>query len=266
MSRFVIIAFLILAFAGHAMAQTAAAEQLGSRTARAGFRNEDEIASKFSNWKTDPEARSWLAFMGYRADVIRSVTASKPHGEKADVVITVETPSGRRSEGISIKLVSTANGFNQIDKRWLRSYAALWNMPGDVRTALSYYVGETAPRARGRDAERMYLDELEPKERDAVVRFFSSHKAEVLNTLFGGEGEFAAGWMLVAQKASPTPRWVLRRMEYVTRSFGEGPVEITRQGNLKIGRVTMQRKGGDAGRESAKMLQFKVNPALLFDK
>ena len=34
-------------------------------------------------------------------------------------------------------------------------------------------------------------------------------------------------------------------------------------GNLKIGRVTMQRKGGDGGRETAKMLQFKINPALL---
>lgn len=27
----------------------------------------------------------------------------------------------------------------------------------------------------------------------------------------------------------------------------------------------MQRKGGDGGRESAKMLQFKINPAELFD-
>jgi len=27
----------------------------------------------------------------------------------------------------------------------------------------------------------------------------------------------------------------------------------------------MQRKGGDGGRESSKMLQFKINPCLLFD-
>jgi R.HinP1I restriction endonuclease len=26
----------------------------------------------------------------------------------------------------------------------------------------------------------------------------------------------------------------------------------------------MQRKGGDGGRETARMLQFKINPALLF--
>ena len=38
-----------------------------------------------------------------------------------------------------------------------------------------------------------------------------------------------------------------------------------RDGNLRIGRITMQRKGGDAGRATAKMLQFKINPVLLFD-
>lgn len=34
---------------------------------------------------------------------------------------------------------------------------------------------------------------------------------------------------------------------------------------LKLGRVTVQRKGGDGGRKTANMLQFKVNPTELFD-
>ena len=34
---------------------------------------------------------------------------------------------------------------------------------------------------------------------------------------------------------------------------------------MKIGRITMQRKGGDAGRDTAKMLQFKVDPTELFN-
>lgn len=33
---------------------------------------------------------------------------------------------------------------------------------------------------------------------------------------------------------------------------------------LKIGKITMQRKGSDAGRETAKMLQFKINSIELF--
>ena len=47
--------------------------------------------------------------------------------------------------------------------------------------------------------------------------------------------------------------------------YGNGNIEITKQGNFKIGRITMQRKGGDNGRDTAKMLQFKINPAELFD-
>jgi len=37
------------------------------------------------------------------------------------------------------------------------------------------------------------------------------------------------------------------------------------RGNFRIGRITKQRKGGDGGRPTANMLQFKINPAELFD-
>ncbi len=40
---------------------------------------------------------------------------------------------------------------------------------------------------------------------------------------------------------------------------------VCQQGNIKIGNITMQRKGGDSGRKTAQMLQFKRNPAELFD-
>jgi len=41
----------------------------------------------------------------------------------------------------------------------------------------------------------------------------------------------------------------------------EGTIEITRNANLKIGRTIIQRKGGDNDRDTAKLLQFKINPA-----
>jgi len=46
--------------------------------------------------------------------------------------------------------------------------------------------------------------------------------------------------------------------------FGGGEVRITHRGSLRIGKITMQRKGGDAGRDTSKMLQFKINPMELF--
>jgi hypothetical protein len=241
----------------------------GSEIAKAGFRNEDEIRDKFNNWRSDEDAKKWLVAMNYDLTAIEEVAAGKPHGEKADVEVRIRTKAGEKVEGISIKLVSSPNGFNQIDKRWLATYAKKWKMPDEVLTALKYFVGESAPiktpAGSLRSEMRMYLNELEPAQRDSVVAFFTSHKDEIVSDLIQGDGTHAAGWMMVALKASEKPRWALRSSADAARFFGDGKVEITRAGNLKIGRITMQRKGGDGGRETAKMLQFKINPVQLFD-
>ena len=111
----------------------------------------------------------------------------------------------------------------------------------------------------------MYLNELDAATQKAVIDFFTANKEMIVSDLFAGDGEHAAGWIMVALKSSDKPRWVLRTDAYAIKFYSEGNVELTRNGNLKIGRITVQRKGGDGGRESAKMLQFKINPALLFE-
>ncbi len=236
----------------------------GSKTAKDGFHNEDEIRNKFDHWVTDGDARAWLAAMNHDPAEIESVTTSKPHGEKADVEVTVRTKAGETVDRISIKLVSSPNGFNQIDKRWLANYAEMWNMPRDVFEALSVYVGETPPRAQSRDSKRMYLDELDEKTQASVVDFFSTHKDEIVSDFLAGDGDHAADWMMVTYKTIDGPRWVIRSSFDAIKYFGSGDVRITKKGNLKIGRITMQRKGGDNGRSTANMLQFKINPVELF--
>ena len=42
-------------------------------------------------------------------------------------------------------------------------------------------------------------------------------------------------------------------------------MKFTEKGNIRLGNITLQRKGGDNGAESANMLQFKANPMMLFD-
>ena len=79
-----------------------------------------------------------------------------------------------------------------------------------------------------------------------------------------GRGEFHAEWILVILKTANEFDWVLKSMNYAMNYFGNGDIVITNQGNIKIGNITMQRKGGDGGRPSANMLQFKINPAKLF--
>lgn len=239
--------------------------ELGSKTAKDGFKNEDEIRDKFNDWKMDSDARNWLTAMNYRIADIQNFAAAKPHGEKADVEVRVTTKAGEKKEGISIKLVSSPNGFNQIDKRWLATYAKMWKMPANVHTALKFFVGETPPIRPSRDPKRMYLNEFDPEVQKSIIDFFTAHKEEIVSDLFAGDGLHAAGWVMVAFKATQNTRWVIRSSTDTIKYFGDGKVEMTRAGNLKIGRITMQRKGGDGGRETAKMMQFKINPVQLFD-
>ena len=262
----VIVAGALSFVLGQSTAPRKTSVELGSRTAKQGFRNEDEIKAKFENWSADSDAKAWLATMGYKTSEVQSVTAIKPHGEKSDIEVTVKTRSDARTEGISIKLVSSPNGFNQIDKRWLSQYAAMWKMPPDVQQALKLFVGETPPTRKGRSAERMFLNEIDESARKVVISFFETHKADIVSDLFQGDGRYSADWVMVALKATENTRWTLQRVDDVIRFYSDGPVVLTSGGNLKIGRITMQRKGGDGGRDTAKMLQFKINPALLLSR
>lgn len=246
--------------------------ELGSRIAKGGFQNEDDIRDKFNHWEQDEDARAWLAEMKFDLSEVTEVQATKPHGQKADVELTVKTKNKVSREGISIKLVSNPRGFNQIDKRWLKTYAQMWAMPSEVHEALKLFVGENRSVKPGRDPNRLYLNELDDATQQAVIDFFQRHRKQIISDLFAGDGEHAAGWMLVTLKESDKTqssssrkmRWMLCTSLTAADFFGEGPVQITAAGNLKIGRITMQRKGGDNGRDSANMLQFKINPVDLF--
>ncbi len=240
----------------------------GSRTAKAGFSNEDDIVIKFNNWKEDPDAQIWLELMCYKFDEIERVEAVKLHGYKTDVQvqIAIHLKKAISAENISIKLVSNNTGFNQIDKRWVKSYVEMWNIPEDITLILQKYTGESKSDKKDlRDPRRMFFDEMLPEEVEKVIKFFNKKKVLIVSDLIKGKGVFSANWMLVALKLDSEIKWILKSINYALNVFSEGDVFITKQGNLRIGKISMQRKGGDNGRDTAKMLQFKVNPLLLFD-
>ena len=240
--------------------------EIGSRTAKSGFSNEDDIVDKFNSFQSDPEASIWLHQMGHPFKLVRHVRAKKISRFKADVLVHVERTDSRVvTEGISIKLLTGKSGFNQIDKRWVDRYKDLWAIPEDVVDLLKRYVGEIVPTGKVRDLRRQSLDEMSSEERSRIISFFESNRELVLRDILEGTGENKADWMLVTQRNDDETKWRLVPMARVVEFFGSGPIETTKLGVLRIGKVTMQRKGGDGGRESAKMLQFKINPAQLFD-
>jgi DNA-cytosine methyltransferase len=243
----------------------------GSTTAKNGFRNEDFTVDEFNNWQNSELAQLWLKAMDYNLDDIESVRATKVKGSyKADIQVEIKIEIKLKSltdiQNLQVKLVSNPKGFNQIDKRWLKNYNELWNIPSDVYELLQYFTGELPPKINNpRDKRRMFADEFLKEEQEKLLDFFKENKTLIINDILKGRGKFSAEWMLVILKLknSDTIKWALEPINKVLNHFGNGEVIITPRGSFKIGNITIQRKGGDNGRERANMLQFKINPVEL---
>src|SRR5690554_4408163 len=243
-------------------------QKLGSNTAKNGFKNEDDIVEKFNNWKNDTDAQEWLILMSYKLSEIEFVEAIKISRRKTDVQVqvTIKLKKAIDVQNLQVKLVSNPKGFNQIDKRWVDSYTELWNIPENILSILKRYTGEVSPSITNlKDNRRMFASEFTQNEQSIMVKWLEANKSLIVSDILKGRGPFAAEWMLVAQKSLRDSRWILKPMNFCMNYFGNGEIEITPRGNFKIGRITMQRKGGDGGRKTAQMLQFKINPAELFD-
>lgn len=242
-------------------------QELGSLTARNGFLNEGDVVSKFNNWHNDEDARAWLCLMGYLLNEVESVNAEKVHGYKTDVQVqvTIKLKNLIDAQNIQVKLVSNKSGFNQIDKRWVDKYAELWQMPDEIKSILKRYTGEDKPTiATPKDYRRMYVHEFTDEEQQLILKWLEENKSLIVSDILKGRGQFAAEWMLVIQKVGKISNWILKPMNFCLNHFGNGAIEVTGRGNFKLGKITMQRKGGDGGRPTANMLQFKINPITLF--
>ncbi len=274
---------------------------IGSQTAKGGFINEKAICKKINNWKNDNEAKQWLKIMGYDIKQIDSIEAihiptrlKKTDIErfglredfaeimrfkKADAQLRIKIVIGDivKIENLSLKKVTlrkdkSTSGFNQIDKRWVDSYQQIRNFDDNVAYSLKLFTGEIKPpteiasKTKLREKRRIYLNELPEHLRNKIVAFFKNNKILVVSDILKGRGGLSANWMLVTRydEIQDTTEWTLRDINTTMNFFGYGDVYVSKKGSLRIGRITMQRKGGDAGRPTSNMLQFKIKPCELF--
>ena len=244
-------------------------EQLqGSQTAKNGFKNEDDIVDKFNNWNQDDDAKKWLLIMQYNLEEIEYVKAVKLSGQKTDVQaqVTIKLKEAIDVQNLQVKLVSNEKGFNQIDKRWVDKYVELWQIPVPIVSIFKRYSGELPPTIENpKDKRRMFANEFTTAEQESILTWLNQNKSLIVSDILKGRGQFSAEWMLDAQKVKLNSRWVLKPMNFCLNYFGNGEIVITTQGNFRIAKIGMQRKGGDGGRPTANMLQFKINPAELFE-
>lgn len=241
----------------------------GSETAKAGFQTEEDVVNIFNQWETNQLAKDWLVAMNYDLNDIEYVRAEKIKGSyKADiqvqVKITIKLKSLIDCQNIQVKLVSNEKGFNQIDKRWLAKYKEMWDMPNDVYTILQYYVGELPPyKSDTKDSRRMFINEMTSEEQSILLKWLNENKYLIVSDILKGRGQFSAEWVLVIKKINFL-EWVLKPINVVMNYYSSGDIGLSNNGNIHIGKITVQRKGGDGGRETAKMLQFKLDPTELF--
>lgn len=242
--------------------------KLGSQTAKNGFKNEKDIANRFNHWQEHIEAQEWLKIMGYDLEQIEKVKAIVLSGYKADINVQVFIffKEAVDIRNIQVKLVSNKRGFNQIDKRWLAKYHEMWQFSPEVYQLLKHFCGEIPPFIDNpKDKRRMFITEFSEREQKLILDWFTQNKILVLTDIIRGRGEFSAEWVLVAQKIRDNARWILKNINEVLQHYGSGEIEISPRGSIKFGQITIQRKGGDGGRETANMLQFKIDPTALFD-
>ena len=243
-----------------------------SKAALGGFKNEDWVVSEFNNYKRSYWAKRWLVAMQHDPDRIGSLCAQTTRRmgffNKADVLVLIDS----QVEWISVKKFTAS--FNQIDKRWTDEYAKKWNIPPDVVKVLKMYCGEKGHRPEDllgeaqlesvSDKRRFRMNEMPLAKRERVLSFLNENRRKIVKSVVGGSGRASARWMLIVEEENGGPRRsAIMPIGRVIRHC-TGEAAITDRGNLKLGELTIQRKGGDSGKETAQMLQFKFSPRGLF--
>lgn len=264
----------------------------GSSVAKRGFQNEEDIVEKFEDWEDDIEVEKWLKILDYKKEDIESLEVENlGNSVKPDIKLTISISGQKHTEGISIKRAKKNSNYNQVDKRWVEKYKEKWDMPEKVVKGLKMYTGRDGWKPEEiesdykipnleeiRDERRLYFDELPKEFRESIVKFFLENKERIMNDIFRGD-EPRADWMLVTRvyEEKDETLWTLRSMDNVIDIMsslskerrvkeirdGFGVTDSKRYCNIKLGKITVQRKGGTP---QPQKLQFKMKPFDLVDE
>ena len=267
-------------------------KELGSKTAKGGFKNEELITSKFNNYLKDKDAKNWLKIMGYNYKKIHKLIALQipvrlskkslsKYGlsekdyetitkfKKADVQvkIIIEIDGVSYIENISLKKANETASYNQVDKRTVDSYQKMWRFNDEIAQCLKLFTGELNPKEYGfkntKKENRIFLDELPKKSQKMIIDFFRKNKILIISDILKGRGGLSADWMLITkQMKNGDLKYILKDINFVMNFYSQGDVKISPRGSLYIGRITMQRKGGTP---DPTKLQFKISPNELFE-
>lgn len=229
----------------------------GSLAAQGGLDTEKTIILKFNNWTNDPDVPRWLNFMGYSSPTVSSVKAVKPNNQgKTDVLITVEREGLINRELLSIKTTKSESGGNQLTRFWPSVLKERYGLNDNLITILRNFTGETWWTEVGKKPRRIMLNRIPKTQQADLIKSFGEIKLELIRWMFMGAEPIR---FFLSVYGESSDNFLINKMEDVVAHYSKGPVVITPRGGLRVGRVTLQRKGGDKGAFSACQLQSKIN-------
>ncbi len=105
------------------------------------------------------------------------------------------------------------------------------------------------------------MHEFTNKEQQELLAWLNDNKMLIVSDILKGRGEFSAEWVLVIQKINLNMKWALKNInEVIQHYFDDGIVEISKKGSLKIGRITIQRKGEIMAEKVQTCCNLKLTP------
>lgn len=237
------------------MSENLKKESTGSITAKNGFNNEIRVA-RLLNINGTP-LREWI--MKRDEDFKNKLIASKNKGTtKKDVLLSNDL----LEKGIQAKLVSNnKSGFNQVYRGWVdRFINGLQKMgvetPSKVIHLLKLFDGEEKNTL---GAKSVKINKMSEPDQKCLLSWFTEYKQAIVEFVLTGNDKQLTYVIISVKNETNIEDYPFTIKEYV-EFYGKGNVEITEKGCLQIGRIKLQRKGGDGGRETANQLQFKINP------
>lgn len=204
-----------------------------------------------------------------------------PPRAKTDIVISFD----KRSILISVKEFDVKADYNHVERHYVEYYVQKWSMPRDVYVGLKQFVGEvdesenpisinmleveaerlgTTPGKLSKK-RRTFINKMDQQTRNAIIEFFKSNKEKVLKDVFIND-ENIEFFIVVKREGGRACYYILPTKDALD-VYGDGDVATTPRGSLRMGRVVIQRKGGDHRTargwvdRAASQLQFKIRPS-----
>ena len=263
--------------------------EIGSRTAGGGYKYERYFRDLLNNRLDSDEAKFVLDQLNIDINNVKSLRVEKLGGKlKPDNQIIIEMKSNKIVKINISNKKQDKNGYNHIDRRTVDFYTDKFGFPPILRTALKKYCGVPGfspvdllrsgeltkaeylklidiPEKKKHTEEesqggRFYINELSNLERDIILGYFESHKEPIMRFVLNGDNpDYPVDYVVVGKEKGKNYDHYVYTLEEAFNKACQGKFFLSKPtlghgSNLRIGPITIQKKGG-TGRSTT--LQFK---------